>query len=288
MSHPQHSLQGDAASSSFANSTAHTTSSMHSQISQQTPSPQPTSQNVHAPSAPGLAGSKLDICFYPQGAGDHHDWQDISYVYTWTDQTLFKELSQLYRKQRLYTIPSIPGLRLNSLIQSLTSFIRLSHVRLTSFTLVPDIYTDRLKASCTEYSISQGHSLEPFRSKHTQAFLAKAIRSAHRLEAAGIPQRAYSQYYFTRLVACIVRASSPALGVDAKGTGIEFVESWHEKKFMLQLVVVALVSIVASIAVGLKTQSKETGFTVLGAVIASSQLVVAACVLLVPPPGRFV
>jgi hypothetical protein len=173
-------------------------------------------------------------------------------------------------------------------LESFTSFTRLSHVRLTSFTLVPDIYTGALKASCTEYDISNGHILEPFKSKHTQAFLAKAILSAHRLEAVGIPRHAYSQYYFTRLVSCIARPSPPMLGVDSKGTGIEFVESWHEKKFMLQLVLTGIISIIVAGVVGWKTGSKETGFTVFGAVIATSQLVVAALVLLLPPPARFV
>jgi uncharacterized membrane protein HdeD (DUF308 family) len=61
------------------------------------------------------------------------------------------------------------------------------------------------------------------------------------------------------------------LGVDSKGTGIEFVESWHEKKFMLQLVLTGIIGIIVAGVVGLKTGSKETGFTVFGAVIAISR-----------------
>jgi hypothetical protein len=75
----------------------------------------------------------------------------------------------------------------------------------------------------------------------------------------------------------------PGIGLDAKGTGIEFVEKWDERKFLMQLVIVLLLSVVIAIGAGIRAGS-QTGFTVLGGMVAVSQLIVAALMLLVPAP----
>ena len=71
----------------------------------------------------------------------------------------------------------------------------------------------------------------------------------------------------------------PGIGLDAKGTGIKFVEKWDERKHLLQVMIVLLSSVNIAVGAGIGA-GPQAGFSVLGVMVAMSWLIAAALVLL--------